>query len=60
LSRHELEDEKAMAAGLLESVDGADMRVIQRCEDPRFTFEPANPIRIARQSIGRKLERDLA
>ena len=47
LALDELEHERADAAGLLESVDRRDVRVVQRGQQLGFTLEAAHPLRVA-------------
>ena len=42
----ELQHERADAVRLLDAVDGADVRVIQRRQHSRFTIESRAPVRI--------------
>ena len=49
LARHELEHQHADIARLFETVDGRDVGVVERCQEPRFTIEPQGTVRIRRQ-----------
>jgi len=44
LAIHQLEHERATALGLFESIDGGDVRMIERGENVRFPFEALQPI----------------
>ena len=60
LAVDELEDQEADAVSLLEPVDGADVRMIQRGEHPRFALEAREAIGIAREHTRQDLDRDVA
>jgi hypothetical protein len=57
---HELHDERANAARLLEPVHLRDVRMIERREDLRLPLEAREPLRVGRQRLGEHLDRDLA
>ena len=44
LALDQLEHEETLAVGLLEPVDGADMRMVERGEDLRFAPEPREAV----------------
>ena len=56
----ELEDESMNAVTLLEPVDGADVRMIQRCQQPRLALEPRATIRVGREDVRQNLDRHVA
>src|SRR5262249_44378457 len=59
LSVEQLHDHELLAIVLADVVDGADVRMIQRRGNPRFTVEPVERLRV-RGELGRqKLDRDL-
>ena len=43
---HELEHEAADAVGLLQPIDRADVRMVQRRQHPRLAFEAREPLRV--------------
>ena len=45
----ELEHEPADAVGLLQSVDRANVRMVQRRQDPRLAFEAGETVRVRRE-----------
>jgi hypothetical protein len=47
-------------AGILEAVDGGDVRMVQRGEDLRFPLETGAAVGIHRVGIGQQLDGDLA
>ena len=56
----QLHHERRDAVGVLESVDGGDVRMIQRGEDFRFALEAGEPLGIGRERRREDLDRDLA
>ena len=52
--------EEADLVGFFESVDRADVRMIQRRERPRFALESRQPRRVAGERLRQHLDRDLA
>ena len=52
--------EEADTARLVKPVDRADVWMVQRCEHLRFTFEPRQPLGVARKIRGQDLDRDVA
>ena len=57
LALDELEDQRVNAVAVLEPVDGADVRMIQRREQPCFALESRAPIGIRRESVRQNLDR---
>jgi hypothetical protein len=55
----QLEHQGAKAGAFLEAVDGADVRVIERREHPRLTFEAGTSRRIREPLLGQDLDRDV-
>ena len=51
----EFEHQGLHAVGLLHSVDGRDVGMVERREQPRFAGKPGEPLRIARNGSGRIL-----
>jgi hypothetical protein len=45
---------------VVNAVNGADVLMIQRGEEVRFTFESREPIGVARKSLGQDLDGDVA
>ena len=60
LALDEFEDQRGHAVGLFEPVDRADVRMIERCQDPRLAFEPRESIGIARKEARQDLDRHVA
>ncbi len=56
----QLEDEKAARRRLLEPVDGADVRVIERRQQLRLALETRHALGIIGQRRGQQLQRDVA
>ena len=56
----ELENQEPDLVRFLESVNGADVRMIQRRERARFAIEPREPAGITRERVRQDLDRDLA
>ena len=48
------------AVRVLEPVDGADVRMIERGEHLRFALKPREPLGIGRERVGQDLQRDVA
>jgi hypothetical protein len=38
-SNHELEHQRRTVAGILDAVDRGDVRMVRRCQQPRFALE---------------------
>ena len=51
---------KRRALGLLDTVDGTDVRVIQCRQHPRFAIEPGAPLSVRGENGGQDLDRDVA
>ena len=60
LALDQLENERRVAAALLEAVQHADVRVIERRQHARFPLEARQPIGIGGQRPRQHLDRDLA
>ena len=60
LAFDELEHEAADAVGLLQSVDGADVRMVQRGQHTRLAFESCEPLRVRQEGVGDDLDGDIA
>src|SRR5262245_2639617 len=59
LALHELEDEEAgPVLRLLEAVDGADIRMVERGEEPGLGLEAAKRAFVARELVRQPLDRD--
>src|SRR5262249_25595136 len=56
----ELEDERANAVRILETVNGGDVLVIQRGEDLSFAFEAREAVGVNRELGRENLQRDIA
>jgi hypothetical protein len=48
------------ALGVLQPVDGRDVRMIERGEDFRFALEPRDAFRVSRERLGEDFDRDVA
>ena len=57
---NEFEDEELFAVGFVLTVDRADVRMVQRGKELRFTAEPCKAFRIVREALGQDLQRDVA
>ena len=60
LSGDELHGEERLAVDLLERVEGGDVRVIERGEEPGFLAHPLGSVAAARRITGQHLDRNLA
>jgi len=60
LAVHELERQGNDVVGLFETVDGGNIRMIERGEDLRFTSESRKAIRIVRNGWQQDFDRDAA
>ena len=60
LAVDELEHQEPMRSSLLEAVDAGDVLMVQRGEDLRLAPEPRQTIRILRDAVGQRFQRDLA
>ncbi len=56
----EFEHQRAEAVALLESVDGRDVRMVERGQQPRLALEAGEPVRIGREEARQDLDRDVA
>ena len=59
LTRDQLEDQEARAAGILEPVQRRDRRVAERGEEARLAVEPRLALGFAGERVRKDLERDL-
>src|SRR3954468_10235297 len=57
---HELEDQRGSGRGLLETVDGRDVGVVQAGHDARLALQTRQAIAITSELLGQYLERDVA
>ncbi len=57
---HELQHQRSDIAGFFETVDRADVGMIERGEHEGFTLKPGEAIRIVREQVGEDFERDVA
>ncbi len=56
----QLEHQGRHIAGVFETVDGPDVRMIERCEQLCFAFEARHAIGVRREQRRQELQRDLA
>ncbi len=56
----QFEDQRLDTLSLLQPVDTADVRVVQRGEDFGFPLEAGQAVRVRRKGVGEDLQRDLA
>ena len=56
----QLQHQRPRPLGLLDAVDGGDVRVVEAGEDLRLPLEPGEAVRISREGVGEDLQRDLA
>ena len=56
----QLEHQGRHVAGVFETVDGPDVRMIERCEQPCFAFEARHAIGVRRERRRQDLQRDVA
>ncbi len=59
LALDQLHDQGANAIGRLESVNGGDVRMVQRGKCPGFALESREPLRVLREGVGQHLDGDL-
>ena len=59
LTLDQFEDQEADAVGVLNPVDGANVRMIQRRQHPRLALEAREPIGIGRKCFWQHLDRDV-
>ena len=57
---YELEDEERRIAGLVQGVDGRDVRVIERRQELRFTAQSGKRFGGSEDAAGKNLECDVA
>ena len=57
---HVLEDEVAAALGLLEAVDGGDVRMAQARQQLGLALEARQPLRVEGEEFGQRLDGDVA
>lgn len=55
----QFENQRGQPIGFLESIDSADVRVVERGEHPRFACEPCSALRVGRQVRRQDLDRDI-
>ena len=60
LALDELHDQGQDAIAVLEAVNGANVRMIERCQRPRLALEPRQPIRIVGERGWKDLDRHVA
>ncbi len=60
LARDELEDQERLAVGLLEAVDGRDLRMVEGGEELRLAPEASQPLGVLPDLGGQDLDRHLA
>ena len=60
LALDELHHESLDAAGVLQPVDGRDVRMIQRSKDFCFALEPRHSFCVSRERFGQDLDGDIA
>ncbi len=56
---HQFQNQRSHIARFLEAVNGADVRVIERSQEFRFSLKPAHSLRIFDKLLGQDLQRDL-
>jgi hypothetical protein len=56
----ELEDKREYAVTLFETVDGRDVRMVQRGEDLGLALKPPQALRIPRKRFRQEFQRDIA
>ena len=56
----EFEHERMPLAAVFEAIDGRDVRMVERGEHLRFPTKSSQPVRIADDSSGQNLQRDIA
>ena len=56
----QLQDQRPDAIRLLQAVDGADVRMVQRGQHLGFPLEPRQPIGVGRERLGQHLQRHVA
>jgi hypothetical protein len=56
----ELQHEEPAAVDLLEAVDRADLRVVERGQHARLALEAGHPVGVGREVLGKQLDRDRA
>jgi hypothetical protein len=60
LTVDQFQNEKLRAVRLVQAVDGADVRMIERSEDLRFTAEASDAVGISGETRGQEFQRDVA
>src|SRR5262249_44734229 len=56
---HQLHHDRARSAEILEAVDGRDVRVVDRCEQPRLTLEAGITLGAGEPGFGQHLDGDV-
>jgi hypothetical protein len=60
LARHQFQDEVTRAAHFIEAMDGGDVRVVERRQQPSLAIEPGQPPGIMSPVIAQDLDADWA
>ena len=60
LAVHEFQHEKLLTVGFVQPVDRADVRMIERGQDLRFTTEAGDALGIVGEGVGKELQSDVA
>ena len=60
LALDQLEDQRAHAVGVFQSIDRADVPMVEGRQHTSLALEPRDPIRVAGQTAGQDLEGDVA
>jgi hypothetical protein len=55
-----LHDERPDGLALFQPMDMSNVRMIERCERPRFACEPGDPVGIAGEGVGKDLQGNVA
>jgi hypothetical protein len=56
----QFQDERDGGIGLFQAVDAADVRVVERGQEPGFPLEARHPVRVGRKLRWKRLERHVA
>src|SRR5262249_4575194 len=56
----ELQDQRGRTAQIIEAMDGADVWMVQRCEEPGFSIEATAALGIRIENVRKDLDRDVA
>ena len=60
LALHQLQHQRVKPVRVLDAVNGRDVRMVQRREEPCFALEPREPFGVAREERRENLDGDLA